>query len=650
MFGRLQYFGATTPKLIHLRYFLLLFVVSWGIFPVRLSAADNSDGDALIDDLNRTIEWYRRATSFDQEPINSREAIFHDSFQHDADEALRLGFEFAHGRAAVLIEEAKRCGPTTMPANRLAQSVAASAQRVAELKAELANVDHQLESGGNELRPVFQAQRDRLAAELNLATVRRDGLGNIAAFLSGREGSSITNLTEKIATLESTYPQVKQPSAQGDAAGVKAPAPQAFNVRSEGIIGLMSDVYAIRGRLNELQELCDETTMLSEHNRTTAKPMVDELVKTIKAGDATTQQSSTNPAILTADARKLDELADRFKALIAVTVPLREQRSFLDSAIVNLQQWHDAVYEQEGMALRYLFSRVGGLALAVMVVLILGKLWRRVTFRYITDTRRRRQFLVLRRILVTLLIIFILVASFVTEFGSLATFAGLITAGIALALQTVIVSGVASFFFMGRYGLRIGDRITVGGTTGDVIDIGLFRLYLMELGGSGGDLHPTGRIVVFSNAVLLQPAAFFKQLPGADYAWHEIALTLSPDSDHALAENELLGAVESVYSEYRKVIESQYAAVRESLHLPIPAPKPEGRLRFVDAGLEFLVRYPVEVRRASEIDDRITRKLLATIQAEPRLRMVASGTARIQAAMARPSELPGAVVERGSAG
>jgi small-conductance mechanosensitive channel len=220
---------------------------------------------------------------------------------------------------------------------------------------------------------------------------------------------------------------------------------------------------------------------------------------------------------------------------------------------------------------------------------------------------------------------------FVTEFGSLATFAGILTAGIAVSLQTLILSGVAYFFFIGRYGVRVGDRVTVAGVTGDVIDTGLFRLYLMELGGTR-QLQPTGRIVVLANSVLFAPTGFFKQMPGAEYEWHEVALTLAPDSDHKLAEQRLMGTVEAIYGEYRDTILHQHAAVKRSSHLPMPSPKPEGRLRFVDAGLELVVRYPVEVRRAAEIDDRVTRQLLEAIEREPKLRIVASATPRIQAA------------------
>jgi small-conductance mechanosensitive channel len=227
-------------------------------------------------------------------------------------------------------------------------------------------------------------------------------------------------------------------------------------------------------------------------------------------------------------------------------------------------------------------------------------------------------------------VLMIVVASVISEFGSLATFAGLITAGVAVALQTVILSGVAYFFFIGRFGVRVGDRVTIAGITGDVIEIGLFRIYLMELGGAKTDQHPTGRIVVFSNSVLFQPSAFYKQLPGSDFIWHEIALTLAPGSDYALAETRLLDAVNKVFADYREAVERQQEQISRSLHVEMGTARPEGRLRFVDAGLEFVVRYPVELHQAAQIDDRITRELLKVIEQEPKLTLVGSGTPKIR--------------------
>jgi hypothetical protein len=152
----------------------------------------------------------------------------------------------------------------------------------------------------------------------------------------------------------------------------------------------------------------------------------------------------------------------------------------------------------------------------------------------------------------------VIIFGFVSEFSSLATFAGFITAGMAVALQTVILSVAAYFFLIGRYGVKVGDRVTVSGVTGDVINIGLVRLHLMELAGTGLGLYPTGRIVVFSNSVLFQAAPFFEQIPGTAYAWHEAAVTLGAGANYAVAEKKFLDAVNSIYAQYRESIARQH--------------------------------------------------------------------------------------------
>jgi small-conductance mechanosensitive channel len=272
--------------------------------------------------------------------------------------------------------------------------------------------------------------------------------------------------------------------------------------------------------------------------------------------------------------------------------------------------------------------------LALAVILVLSEVWRRITFRYIADPRRRRQFLVMRRVVIGFLIVIVITLGFVSEFSSLATFAGFITAGIAVGLQAVLLSVAAYFFIIGRYGIRVGDRISVAGITGDVVDIGLVRLYLMELAGTGLDLYPTGRIVVFSNSVLFQTGTpLFKQIPGTEYSWHEVVVMIAPSGDHKSAQEKLVGAVNAVYSEYRQEIERQHAAIERRVDIQIAAPRPEARLQFADAGLELLVRYPVEIRRAPDIDEEMTRNVLNLIETDATLKAAVSGTPKIRSAV-----------------
>src|SRR6185503_3527740 len=130
--------------------------------------------------------------------------------------------------------------------------------------------------------------------------------------------------------------------------------------------------------------------------------------------------------------------------------------------------------------------------------------------------------------------------AFATEASSFATFAGLLTAGIAVAMQSVLVSIVGYFFLVGKYGLRIGDRVQIGGVTGDVIDLGLVRLHMMELGPQEG---PTGRVVAFANSVVFQAAGgIFKQIPGVNLAWREVTLAVPDNADYSAIKQRLADA------------------------------------------------------------------------------------------------------------
>jgi small-conductance mechanosensitive channel len=271
------------------------------------------------------------------------------------------------------------------------------------------------------------------------------------------------------------------------------------------------------------------------------------------------------------------------------------------------------------------------LAIAIGVVFLFSEFWRRATFRYVHDPRRRSQFLLLRRIIVSFTIVFVLLFSFATELGSLATFAGLITAGVALALQNVILSIAAYFFLIGKYGIRVGDRVQIGDVTGDVVDIGLVRLHLLELDTSTGDPQPTGRVVVFSNSVVFQPASnFFRQLPGSNFGWHRITLSLASDVDYHEAKKRISEAVCEVFNEYRQEIERQHRTLEQNLTIPIAMPEPHTTVRFRDTSLEISVRYPVLLNDVSSIDDRVTRAIIATVGQDPKLKLVGSGNLTIQ--------------------
>ncbi len=303
-------------------------------------------------------------------------------------------------------------------------------------------------------------------------------------------------------------------------------------------------------------------------------------------------------------------MTDAFKTISSVSIPISQEVLLLEQARGNLLSWRAAVDSERATILHWLLLRVFFIALALGIILALGEIWRRTTARYVQDLRRRRQLLLIRRMVIGFLSGLVLIFGFVTQFSSLATFAGFITAGIAVGLQTILLSVAAYFFIVGRYGVRVGDRITVANVTGDVVEVGLVRFYMMELTGTGTELHPTGRVAVFANSVLFQTGTpLYKQIPGTDYAWHEITVKLKPGTDYHPALDEIRKAVGNVYNGYRAAIEQQHSQVETWMDTAVKVPDIECRLQLTD-GLEYVVLYPVQISNAGATDEKIVQTVL----------------------------------------
>ena len=88
-------------------------------------------------------------------------------------------------------------------------------------------------------------------------------------------------------------------------------------------------------------------------------------------------------------------------------------------------------------------------------------------------------------------------------FESLATFLGLLSAGLAVALSD-LVAGVAGWFFiLSRRPFRVGDRVQIGDDRGDVIDIDVFQTTLLEIGNWVDAEQSTGRMIHIPNSTRL---------------------------------------------------------------------------------------------------------------------------------------------------
>ena len=399
--------------------------------------------------------------------------------------------------------------------------------------------------------------------------------------------------------------------------------------QSSGLYALLTEVLSTRKKIQTLERALEMTDALEQAGKDLRAPLVAHARELTKRGDdLAAQPDSMDPAVLAQQKKVLDDLTAQFKQSSSALLPLSKQAVLLNLYKRNIANWQSSLQLQYSSQRKSLLWRLGVLALVLIIIFVLSDVWRRVTFRYVQDAHRRQQFFLLRRIAVLFVVVIVIVVSFASGLGPVTTFAGLLTAGVAVSLQNVILAVAGYFFLVGKYGVRVGDRIQVAGVTGEVMDIGLIRLHMMEISGSPVP-RPTGRVVAFSNAAVFQPDGIFKQIPGTNFLWHEVALTLPPGSDYTRVEKIMLETVSKIFSGYKERIEGQRKNMERALStVNVESFDPESRLRLTAEGVQVIVRYAVDLTNAAEIDDRVIREVLQATGHQPQIQP--TGTARAE--------------------
>ena len=600
------------------------------IFCIGRSLSQNSPTTAshrsdILQFLDQTINWYRQIDVERQIAAEPDDVIAVNDDRPLADQIVRSAFDFARAEADFTAQAMTKSNPTPNSEDARYQSLMQLAakldQQVQQAQAELQSDRQKVAASSGNKRRELEATIAELQSEIDLANARRDIIRNMADFVGGASSSGFgtSSLRGQIDALAHTVSpevagssNVAPPNSSPNPPSRPAPAVSASKPEPTGIWGLTADLFSLSGKVHTITDRMKATDSLADADSQLRSPLIARLTELTKQGDAIAAQADTADANTLAQQKKeLDSLTVQFKQLSAAVLPLSKQSILLDLYKRNLMNWQGTVKSRYRSDLRGLLVRLLLLAVALGFVLGAAELWRKAIFRYVHDTRRRYQFLLIRRIVMWFSIGMVVAFAFASQLGSVATFAGLITAGVAVALQNVILSVAGYFFLIGKFGIRVGDRVQIAGVTGEVVEVGLVRLHLMELSSTGSEI-PTGRVVAFSNSIVFQPTSgLFKQIPGTNFMWHEITVTLPGDSDYHQVEKNLREVVEKVFADYKDDIEGQRRQMERTLGYTSTGEfRPRTRLLFTGSGLEAVIRYPVILQNATEIDDRITREVL----------------------------------------
>jgi small-conductance mechanosensitive channel len=208
--------------------------------------------------------------------------------------------------------------------------------------------------------------------------------------------------------------------------------------------------------------------------------------------------------------------------------------------------------------------------------------------------------------------------------GRMATAAGLVTAGIAVALQRVITSFAAYLIVLRGRVFTVGDRITIGGVRGDVVALGFMQTTVMEMGEPvpSRDSEPgawvaarqyTGRLVRVTNDKIFDTPVFnyTQQFP---YFWEEIHLPVRYGDDRHTVERILLDAARRHTQAHLGDAARALEELRNAYALPEAVQlEPHSFARLTDNWIELTVRFVVPQRGVRSIKDAVSRDVLKAL-------------------------------------
>lgn len=271
------------------------------------------------------------------------------------------------------------------------------------------------------------------------------------------------------------------------------------------------------------------------------------------------------------------------------------------------QQWSAVVAARREGVLHLL---LGSLA-AILGILLAALLATRV-IRHAFHQADRRRLHQLRLICTITVEVAALLLILLIAFGpptQLSTILGLMTAGLTVVMKDFIVAFFGWFTLMGKNGISVGDWVEIEGVSGEVIEIGLLKTMLLELGNWTGSGHPTGRRVAFSNSFAME-RHYFNFSTSGQWLWDELVVALPAGGDpyemaqqiREVVDRETEGLAAEAAEDWKRVT-SQYGAREFSA-------RPAVQLQPGQTGLEVMVRYITRAPERNAMKSKLLRAIV----------------------------------------
>jgi small-conductance mechanosensitive channel len=253
-------------------------------------------------------------------------------------------------------------------------------------------------------------------------------------------------------------------------------------------------------------------------------------------------------------------------------------------------RWGEQVEIQRKIVVHLILQSLALIAAICILVILAGWALQLALEKMVRDPRQKQTLKTVLNLgtqLVGLLLILL------TIFGvpqQMPTILGLATAGLTVVFQDFILAFCGWFVLMGPNGVRVRDWVEIDGVGGEVVQLGLFRTWLLETGNWTANGHPTGRRVSFLNGYAIR-GKYFNFSTVGQWMWDEIKVTVPPGTDiHALIKGIYEATVKATEAD-AKMAGAEWKRVTHEEGSPKFSAMPSVNLRPAGAGVDIVIRY-----------------------------------------------------------
>jgi small-conductance mechanosensitive channel len=468
----------------------------------------------VIGYLLQSVDWYRHVYTERQVASDPGDLVFLNNNQALESQVVKLSFEFAKADAVLAKTD---ISPHDAPA-ALAAPASADLAHFIELKnrndqitqqtsADIRKLNEKIASARKADRKKLQAALDDAQSRLELMKAVSQAVNDLIQFVQTARTAKANNATLDLTIddLAQSIPELSSPVTPLS----KLPAQDADSRtgnswRETGLLGLVSEVSALNRKLRVVDDKIRLTSNLSLSLKDMRTPMSGFITRVLQRAVTSNLQTGTL-SLLREQKSDLDALTLELKVFSPAILALDKQKALLEEYESHMLPWRIAVAKQYRQAWKKLVVRLLIVVLIVGLLFVIGEISRWLALGRIQDPNRRRITSMVHRLLTLFAIAVVALFSVASDLSSLATYFGLLSAGLLLALQNVILPSLGSLVLLGKRGIRVGDRVQISGVTGDVINMGLLQFQLREFDVEEGRF--TGHVATFSNSlVFLSPA------------------------------------------------------------------------------------------------------------------------------------------------